>query len=111
MPQLTHVGDGKDARHRHTPKYTGEGVGVQRWTIRNVRADVIRAVQALSADSGVCLGEIVSACIELGLDQVRARFLSAGADSDPAPKIERGLDEIFRSIKMLSVGLPSTSSK
>jgi hypothetical protein len=40
---------------------------MQRWTVRNVSADAIRAVQELSGDSGVCLGQIVSEAIERGL--------------------------------------------
>jgi|tagenome__1003787_1003787.scaffolds.fasta_scaffold20724341_2 hypothetical protein len=84
---------------------------MQRWTVRNVSADAIRAVQELSADSGVCLGQIVSEAIELGLGQVRARLIASGAAAEPAPKIGGGLDEIFRSIKMLSDVLPSANSK
>jgi hypothetical protein len=84
---------------------------MQRWTVRNVRTDVIRTVQELSADSGVCLGQIVSEAIEHGLGQVRARLLAARAASEPAPKIGGGLDEIFRSIKLLSDVLPSANRK
>ena len=63
------------------------------------------------SDSGTSLGEVLTACIELGLDRVRARLLATGTASAPTPKVGGGLDEIFRSIKLLSVGLPSTSSK
>lgn len=84
---------------------------MERWTVRNVSADAIRAVQELSADSGLRLGEVLTACIELGLDQARARLLAAGTASEPTPTPGGGLDEIFRSIKLLSVGSPSTSSK
>jgi hypothetical protein len=75
---------------------------MQRWTVRNVSAEAIRAVQELSADSGVCLGQIVSEAIECGLGQVRARLQAAGTASEPGPKIGDSLDEIFRSIKLLA---------
>jgi hypothetical protein len=81
-----------------------------RWTVRNVNAESIRAVQELSADSGVGLGEIVSEAIEFGLDHVRARLLSTSTASEPEPKIGR-LDEIFTSIRLLSDVLRSANSK
>jgi hypothetical protein len=77
-------------------------MGMQRWTVRSVGADAIRAVQELSADSGASLGEVLTACIELGLDHARARLVAADTASDPAPKSGGDLDEIFRSIKLLS---------
>jgi hypothetical protein len=84
---------------------------MQRWTVRNVSADAIRAVQELSGDSGVCLGQIVSEAIERGLGQVRARLQATGTASAPAPKVSGGLDEVFRSIKLLSDGLPRATRK
>lgn len=84
---------------------------MQRWTIRNVKADAIRAVQELSAVSGVCLGQIVSECIELGIDQVRRRLLDSSAATEPASMIGSDLDKIFRSIKLLSDLRPNPSGK
>jgi hypothetical protein len=45
-----------------------------RWTIRNVTPEAIRAVQALQSETGASLGEIVSVCIEAGLDDARRRL-------------------------------------
>jgi hypothetical protein len=84
---------------------------MQRWTVRNVSAEAIRAVQELSADSGICLGQIVSEAIECGLGQVRARLQAAGTASGSAPKAGGDLDEIFRSIKLLADDLSPLSSR
>jgi hypothetical protein len=84
---------------------------MRRWTVRNVDAQSIQAVQELSAEFGVGLGEIVSACIETGIGQVRARLLATETASEPAPNLGGGLDEIFRSIKLLADGLPPVSSR
>jgi hypothetical protein len=45
-----------------------------RWTIRNVTPEAIRAVQALQSETGASLGDIVSACIEAGIDDARRRL-------------------------------------
>jgi hypothetical protein len=82
-----------------------------RWTVRNVSEDAVRAVQELAANSGASLGEVLTACIKLGLDQARARLLASGRGSDPTPRIGGGLDEIFRSIKLLSEGARKARSK
>jgi hypothetical protein len=45
-----------------------------RWTIRNVTPKAVRAVQALQSETGASLGDIVSACIEAGIDDARRRL-------------------------------------
>jgi hypothetical protein len=76
---------------------------MQRWTIPNVSAAAIREVQSLSADSGASLGDVVTACIDVGLGQVRQRLLAErDVAAAPASHIGSHLDDLFRCIRLLS---------
>jgi hypothetical protein len=75
---------------------------MQRWTVRNVSAGAIQAVQELAANSGAGLGEVLTKCIEFGIDRAQAQLLANGKVSEPVPSIDGSLDDIFRSIRQLS---------
>ncbi len=75
---------------------------IPRWTIRGISPQAIRAVQAVQAEIGVSLGEIVTACIETGLNQARRRIESgvgSQTQSTIAPRPISALDAIFLSMQ------------
>lgn len=45
-----------------------------RWTVRGVTPEAITAVEHVQNEIGASLGEIVTACIELGLPEARRRL-------------------------------------
>jgi hypothetical protein len=75
-----------------------------RWTIRGVNPEAIRAIQQVQAETGVCLGEIVSACIKLGLPEARRRLEQMYRRyNEPSPEVI-ALQEALR--KMTSCSQP-----
>lgn len=76
-----------------------------RWTIRNVTPEALQAVQALQSETGASLGEIVSACIEAGLDDARRR-LEDQQEDDLGDEI-RDIKESLTRMRYVLMTLPA----
>jgi hypothetical protein len=76
-----------------------------RWNIRNVTPEAVRAVQALQSETGASLGDIVSACIEAGLDDARRR-LEDQQEDDLGDQI-RDIRESLARMRFVVTNLPA----
>jgi hypothetical protein len=72
---------------------------MQRWTIRGVSPDVIRAVQALRAETDANLGEIVSASIQAGLAAARREIQEGSDDERESSRLAQATQEALADLR------------